>query len=103
MLESKAAVADMKEAQAACQGEHTALQDTVKLQAREISALRSAKEDATAITADVEAQLESLQASLQAPQQQDERECKRKELQNSMQQAQVYSRASSAHCIFTKA
>ena len=98
VLESKAAFAESKEAQAACQGENAALQDTVKLQASEISAVRNAKEDATARTADFEAQLESLQASLQAARQQGERErMELQELQNSVQQAQVCFRGPPAH------
>ena len=80
------------EAQAAWQGENAALQDTIKLQASEISALSTAREDADAGTAKLKTQLEGLQAALQAAQEQSEKDSvELKELQDLTQQAQVCS------------
>ena len=82
----------MAEEQAAWQGETAALQDTVQLQASEIVALSSAKEDAEAGTAKLKGQLEGLQAALQAAQLQSEQDSvELKELQDLTQQAQVCS------------
>ncbi len=90
--------AALREAQSASQGESAALQDTVKLQASEISALRTAKENSTAKTAELEGQLEGLQAALQAAQQQSETDSVTlKELQDAAQQAQVCTHKDATH------
>ena len=98
LSKSEAAVAEVKEAHAASQSESAALQDTIKLQASEISALSRAKEDATVKTAELEGQLEDLQAALQAAQEQSETaSMELRELQDSAQQAQVCSNEDAAH------
>ena len=92
MSESAAAVADLRETQSASQGESAALQDTIKLQASELSALRTAKDATTARTADTEGQLEGLRAALQAAQEQSEAaSLELRDLQDTIQQEQVCS------------